>query len=208
VELIRPLREGHFGEASLARLSTGETVVVKRLKALLPTHNDSGALGSDAALKSFQNEATVMSLLGNHPNLCKFVGACSEPGQQMIITEYCEGGSLDSAVLDPGGWLHGAPLGQRARMCLDVCRGLSSLHEARIVHADVAARNCLFDLCGQEKQLRAQGHRGAVRLADFGMSTVSRAEAFDATCFADSVGPRALACARDAFAPARAVPEE
>jgi non-specific protein-tyrosine kinase len=55
--------------------------------------------------------------------------------------ELCQGGSLDVVLKK----MPALPLKEKLQICLDVARGLEYLHSRRIIHRDVAARNCLYD---------------------------------------------------------------
>lgn len=101
-------------------------------------------------------EATVMLSLRPHPNVVSFLGICNEPQHYAIITEYLEGGSLDCLLYSqaPFSLLSGV------RILLDVAMGVAHLHQEKIVHRDIAARNVLLTA-----DLRA-------KISDFGFAKV------------------------------------
>jgi hypothetical protein len=141
------LGAGAFGDVSLAEMRDGTLVAVKRL--LSP---ESNVLQTpQQAVEAFFKESLLMQQLPTHRNVIRLIGVCTEP--MCIITEYCEGGSLDRWVRK-----HEPGLKQVLVMSIDVAHGLQHLHQYNIIHRDLAARNLLMTA------------DNVIRVADFGLA--------------------------------------
>ncbi|XP_066468706.1 atrial natriuretic peptide receptor 1-like [Tiliqua scincoides] len=92
----------------------------------------------------------------DHPNLCKFIGGCTEVPNIAIITEYCPKGSLSDVLLNediPLNW------GFRFSFATDVAQGMAYLHQHRIYHGQLKSTNCVID------------DRWVCKIADYGLQT-------------------------------------
>ncbi|KDO34514.1 serine/threonine protein kinase [Saprolegnia parasitica CBS 223.65] len=159
LHMKRWIGAGFFGDAYLATYA-GRDVVVKTLR---QTADDVAAL---------QHEAAVSALLGHHPCVVPFVGACTDPSAPLaIVTEYMPLGSLAGVVASPSASTM-YPSSVRTSMLRDAANGLLHLHNNAFLHRDMAARNCLVDV------------NGRVKIADFGLAR--RGAVLDASM---SVGP-------------------
>lgn len=78
-----------------------------------------------------------------------------EEGEQQLclVTEFCEGGSLQANLRQRrvSWWRHGR------RIALDVARALAYLHAKRLVHLDVKSSNVLLSRAGTAKVRAGQG---------------------------------------------------
>ncbi|EQC34976.1 serine/threonine protein kinase [Saprolegnia diclina VS20] len=159
LHMKRWIGAGFFGDAYLANYD-GRDVVVKTLR---QTADDVSAL---------QHEAAVSALLGHHPCVVPFVGACTDPSAPLaIVTEYMPLGSLAGVVASPSAATMYPP-SVRTSMLRDAANGLLHLHNNAFLHRDMAARNCLVDVDGR------------VKIGDFGLAR--RGAVVDASM---SVGP-------------------
>jgi len=106
----------------------------------------------------FYNEIQVLSRL-RHPNCLLFMGACFEPCNLCILTEYMARGSLFDI-------LHNGAIRLDLRvvvqMALDAARGMAYLHQLNppISHRDLKSHNLLVD------------ESWHVKVADFGVAKI------------------------------------
>eukprot|EP00727_Mastigamoeba_balamuthi_P013455 m51a1_g8732 putative sh2 domain-containing protein (481) ;mRNA; r:11788-13612 len=92
------------------------------------------------------------------PNVVQLYGACTRPGQLLLVTELMDR-SLADLLASPE-WPR-VPLPRRMLMALDAARGLSWLHErCHTAHRDLKPANLLVD------------REGRVKVSDFGFSEV------------------------------------
>ncbi|XP_030571352.1 speract receptor isoform X2 [Drosophila novamexicana] len=90
-----------------------------------------------------------------HDNICAFIGACTEPPNICIISEYCTRGSLKDILENEDVKLDNMFI---ASMVADIIRGVIYLHESPIrFHGSLCTSNCLVD------------SRWVVKLTDFGL---------------------------------------
>ncbi|GAA6098013.1 atrial natriuretic peptide receptor 1 isoform X2 [Tachysurus ichikawai] len=101
----------------------------------------------------------------SHQNICKFVGACLDSPQPVILTEYCPKGSLqdilknDSIKLD---WSF------KCSLMLDIVKGMDYLHRSPIhSHGRLSSSNCVVD------------SRFVLKVTDFGLSELRHADTVD-----------------------------
>jgi Protein tyrosine and serine/threonine kinase len=130
LERDRELASGNFGVV-YAGIYNGNDCVIKLLKS-------SDASARDELIR----EARQLASLRPHGSICAFYGICIAPGQPLaLVTEFIAGGNLHSYLL-----LHGRNLRDRDLLSLsrDLASGIDHLHKHNILHADVAARNCLI----------------------------------------------------------------
>lgn len=128
----------------------------------------------------FETEASILSLLGHHPNIVQFYGVSRLGETVYIVTKLEEGGGLDEALGLRGPWETNGPVvrnysdsnngsgksngfsgATKVRWARDIGRGLANAHGAGVVHNDVASRNAL---------LSRPGHEAHALLCDFGLS--------------------------------------
>ncbi|CAL4904088.1 unnamed protein product [Urochloa decumbens] len=123
----------------------GEDVAVKVLRAEHLNKN---------VWNEFTQEVYILREV-QHPNVVRFIGACTKPPQFCIITEYMSGGSLYDFVHKQHNVLNLTAL---LKFAVDVCRGMCYLHERGIIHRDLKTANLLMD----------KDH--VVKVADFGVA--------------------------------------
>ncbi|MEM9702402.1 MAG: serine/threonine-protein kinase, partial [Planctomycetota bacterium] len=177
LDLQAMLGRGGMGAVYKARQAKLDRVVA--LKVLPPE------VGADPAFaERFLREARTLARL-NHPNIVQVydfgqtVPPPSEngeprPGLFYFLMEYVEGATLRDVM--HGASLNGAPTGggslepaKALEIVRQVCAALQFAHGRGIVHRDVKPENILIDPAGDEG-------RGMVKIADFGLAKLGRAE--------------------------------
>ncbi|XP_055934070.1 guanylate cyclase 32E-like [Argiope bruennichi] len=104
--------------------------------------------------RKMKKELKVMRDL-RHDNLNPFVGACVEPPNIIIITEYCSRGSLRDILENEDVKLDNM---FNASIIGDIVRGMTYLHESPLrSHGNLKSSNCLVD------------SRWVVKISDFGL---------------------------------------
>jgi serine/threonine protein kinase/Tol biopolymer transport system component len=112
----------------------------------------SGEFVGPAARVRFQREAELLSSL-NHPHVLAVYGVGEVQGDQYLVTELVDGGTLEDWVRsrEPS-WR------QVVELLTSVADGLATAHEAGILHRDLKPANILI------------GRGGYPKLADFGLA--------------------------------------
>jgi eukaryotic-like serine/threonine-protein kinase len=110
-----------------------------------------GSTPGDAATSRVIEEGRLLARL-RHPNVVMVFGAEVHEGRIGLWMEFVRGRSLEQVLRDHG------PLGAReaASIGVDLCRALSAVHRAGVIHRDVKAQNVM----------REEG--GRIVLMDFG----------------------------------------
>ncbi|XP_066909298.1 inactive tyrosine-protein kinase 7 isoform X1 [Halyomorpha halys] len=133
------LGRGQFGEVCLAQVTQTESVVM--VKALQETRDE-------AVLIEFKRELDLFGRV-DHPNVAKLVGLCQEQHPHYMILQYTDWGDLKQMLLASKADRKDKPkppeLTSRVLLGLvqQICLGMESLSNHRLVHKDLAARNCL-----------------------------------------------------------------
>jgi hypothetical protein len=135
--------------------------------------------GDDAALRRFGREARSLARLGQHPNIVAVhdYGELQTEGA-FLVMDFIEGESLASLLrrerkLEPA---------RAAELFRQVLEGVGAAHRAGIVHRDLKPENILVTNAEGGNALPAEGgsSRPRVRLLDFGLAKVLRAEVGEA----------------------------
>ncbi len=91
-------------------------------------------------LSSLQEEIRQMLQL-RHPNIVSLYGFCSSIGNECIVMELCEQGSLDTYLKKHPSLQWGA----KYKITLDIIFGIHHLHSKNILHRDIKPQNVLID---------------------------------------------------------------
>lgn len=112
----------------------------------------------EPTLASFKTEVAIMSTIF-HPNICLFMGACTQPGQFFIVQEYMPGGDVEKLLRNQDNKIS---LYRRMKMAKDAALGVNWLHCSKpsFIHRDLKSSNLLID------------ENGKVKVCDFGLAQV------------------------------------
>eukprot|EP01103_Thecamoeba_quadrilineata_P019393 TRINITY_DN7832_c0_g1_i1.p1 TRINITY_DN7832_c0_g1~~TRINITY_DN7832_c0_g1_i1.p1 ORF type:complete len:433 (+),score=67.34 TRINITY_DN7832_c0_g1_i1:37-1335(+) len=147
VELGQAIGTGAYGIVYRAKLHGAEVAVkLLNLPNLSPTE-----------LTDFENEVSIMKDI-HHPNVILFMGACTQPGNLMIITEFAGLGSVEDLIYRPK-----VPLtwDQHLTIVRETALGCNWLHNLSppFIHRDLKPANILID------------NKWTIKVADFGLAT-------------------------------------
>ncbi|KAG8501741.1 hypothetical protein CXB51_004746 [Gossypium anomalum] len=128
------LGRGSFGAVYKGTLpGDGKSIAVKRLGMVKEGERD-----------QFRTEMTTIGR-NNHRNLVRLLGFCVEGSKKFLVYEYMSNGSLEDFLFNRNErpvWK------QRARIALDVAKGILYLHEeceVSIIHCNIKPSNILLD---------------------------------------------------------------
>ncbi|XP_062182594.1 serine/threonine-protein kinase STY46-like isoform X2 [Phragmites australis] len=144
LKIVKKVASGSCGDMFLGTYA-GEEVAIKVLSPENLNQN---------AWNEFKQEICILREV-DHPNIVRFIGSCTKPPQFYIITECMSRGSLFDFLHNEHNVLD---LPTILKFALDVCRGMSYLHQKGIIHRDLKSANLLLD----------KDH--VVKVADFGLA--------------------------------------
>jgi len=113
----------------------------------------SSALADSQARRRFQQEAETASAL-NHPHIVTVHDVGEHDGQQYLVSELIDGGTLNDWLAASGD----RPWRQSVELLIGVADAISAAHRVGIVHRDIKPGNILI------------GRNGYAKLADFGLA--------------------------------------
>ena len=141
---------GSYGSVYCAKERDGRTIrAVKVINAtLLMQHKN-------ASPRQIKAEVEALVSLDNHPNIVKYHSEWGWPdqGDRLYISmQFCSGGDLHAQIKTN-------PSAEKVtRWLLQLARGVSHMHEKKIVHRDLYTKQVLID------------NQGNVRIGDFGFA--------------------------------------
>ena len=142
IKMGSKLGTGAYGDVFKGKWHNSDVAV----KVLKYTHDN---------FEAVEQEAIIMTKLGNHPNIIPFIGLAKDDGKIFLLTKLCMQGSLYDYFIKNKTKISEMDF---SKIILQMCYGLDYLHLNQVIHRDVAARNYLMDT----------GQR--VFISDFGMS--------------------------------------
>ncbi|XP_017784652.1 PREDICTED: serine/threonine-protein kinase mig-15 isoform X3 [Nicrophorus vespilloides] len=177
-ELIEVVGNGTYGQVYKGRhTKTGQLAAIKVMDV------------TEDEEEEIKLEINVLKRYSNHRNIATYYGAFikkSPPGkddQLWLVMEYCGAGSVTDLVKSTKGqslkeeWI--------AYICREILRGLSYLHNNKVIHRDIKGQNVLLT------------DNAEVKLVDFGVSaqldrTIGRRNTFIGTPY--WMAPEVIAC--------------
>jgi len=147
-DIIGELGDGAFGKVHKARHKENGKLAAAKIC----------ALETEDELSDFTVEIDILHDL-SHENIIQLYDAYHYDSKLWMFIEYCDGGALDSIIIDLE---KGLTEKQIAYVTREMCLGLSYLHRNRVIHRDLKAGNVLLTTSGQ------------VKLADFGVSAKNK----------------------------------
>jgi hypothetical protein len=154
LKAIKPIGAGQFGEVFLAihNMIVNDTATsVKRAVKMLK----SAAKPEDK--KEFLRETETHIAL-NHPNLVKMIGVAVQQKPWLTVLEFAPYGDLRSVLMCAAEKKIELSPREMLTWSADLCSGLVYLSSKRLVHMDLATRNCLV------------AENNLVKIADFGLT--------------------------------------
>ncbi|XP_063300275.1 inactive tyrosine-protein kinase 7 [Pelobates fuscus] len=139
---ITTLGRGEFGEVFLAKAQAVDSAASETIVLVKSLQTRDEQLQMD-----FRRELDMFSKL-SHANVVRLLGQCRETEPHYMILEYVDLGDLKQFLRiskSKDEKLKTQPLSskQKISLCSQVALGMEHLSNARFVHKDLAARNCL-----------------------------------------------------------------
>ncbi len=132
INLLKELGRGQFGVVYKGKWRLQDCAIK-----VIPSER----LG-EKELREFRDEITLMASIRPHRNLVTFLGVSMDEGHPLcLVTDFVDGGSLESKYMDPHFSVDWAFV---LRIAKGVCAGMHHLHEEGLLHRDLAARNILL----------------------------------------------------------------
>ncbi|XP_017838294.1 serine/threonine-protein kinase 10 isoform X1 [Drosophila busckii] len=147
-EMVGELGDGAFGKVYKAQHKEHRRFAAAKMCTLEDEEN----------LSDHMVEIDILSEI-KHPNIVELYEAFSIDDKLWMLIEYCDGGALDSIMVELE-----KPLTepQIAYVCKHMTEGLTFLHKNKVIHRDLKAGNVLLTM------------EGGVKLADFGVSAKNK----------------------------------
>ncbi|XP_053989668.1 tyrosine-protein kinase-like otk [Hylaeus anthracinus] len=146
---LKPLGRGEFGDIYAAKYQAdGDKESLVMVKSLLNT--------DETALQEFRRHLDLLRKL-NHENVVKLIGLSREEEMDHMILEYTDWGDLKQFLIASRKDNNSSPtyeskparapqlsVAQIISLSSQAAKGLKHLADNRLVHEDIAARNCLI----------------------------------------------------------------
>jgi len=139
---------GVGGMGKVLRAIDTNTKNVVALKVINPT-----LLKDEENQKRLSAEGEILSSF-HHPNIIRVFEVAKTPEHVFIAMEYLAGGTLEEFISKN----HPIDFALAKEFLLQICEGLITIHEKKVIHRDLKSTNIMFD-----KEMN-------VRIMDFGLS--------------------------------------
>ncbi|KAG7201881.1 hypothetical protein KM043_004596 [Ampulex compressa] len=147
---LKPLGRGEFGEIYATKYQAdGDKESLVMVKSLTSTKDET-------SLQEFKRHLDLLHKL-SHENVVKLIGLCREEEPDYMILEYTDWGDLKQFLIasrkdnNPSPTHESKParapqlsVAQILSLSNQAARGLKHISDNRLVHKDIAARNCLI----------------------------------------------------------------
>ncbi|ODM96900.1 Tyrosine-protein kinase Fer [Orchesella cincta] len=136
VTFTKEIGSGTFGKVFLATIKDSKLpqVAIKIFKKEL--RSEVSQKDKDNAYEELLKVAVI-----DHENIVKLHGMVQESELPWLVFEFMKGGNLLEYVLKTDNIKEKT----LSRFCRDICNGMTFLHNHRVLHKDLAARNILLD---------------------------------------------------------------
>ena len=167
IQFLNIIGKGRCGEVYLGKnIITKENYAIKKVPKNL--------INMDSNRCYFNNEIKSLKLL-DHPNIIKYKGLYEDDINYYIFTEYCNGGSLDSAKQNYYN-KYNKPLSEKIvkYFVLNILNGLVYMNKYNIIHRDIKGENILLHFDNEKDLITNNYLKAKVKIIDFGFSRFLR----------------------------------
>ena len=163
LELLNIIGKGAFGNVYLGKnKDTNEYYGVKLIEKSL--------LKDELSNKYFNNEISILKKL-DHPNIIEYKGLLENENNYYLLTEYCNGGTLDNAIKSYYK-KYSLPMKENiARyIILNILKGIIYLNNNNYIHRDIKSNNILLQYDNDEDLITNNYMKAKIKIIDFGFA--------------------------------------
>lgn len=162
--LSNKIGTGAFGSVYIGKdTSTNKLYAVKKVSKSLLVDNSTKIY--------FNNEIYLIKHISPHPNIVKYHSLHQTLSSYYVVTEYCNGGSLESALIKYYE-IHSKPFPETLVRILakQILNAIHFLHSNNIIHRDIKAENILLSYTSEQDLIDFNIHNAKVKIIDFGFA--------------------------------------